>query len=135
MMMRSMPPASAHLALMPVPAPPPMTGRPAATWARSRARHSARVKKLMAGPRLADTIGARDATPRGDYRSRSSPGNRMAVLLIGTLDTKGVEVRHVRDLLNAAGVESLVVDAGVQGPPAFAADVPREEVYAAAGTT
>src|SRR4051812_44417968 len=48
-MRRSMPPASAHLALIPVPAPPPMIGLPAATWARSRLRHSSREKKLMAG--------------------------------------------------------------------------------------
>ena len=32
-----MPPASAHFALMPVPAPPPMIGLPAVTWVRSEA--------------------------------------------------------------------------------------------------
>src|ERR1051325_5163446 len=48
MMIRSIPPASAHLALIPVPAPPPMIGLPAATWARRRLRDSSRVKKLMA---------------------------------------------------------------------------------------
>src|SRR5437660_5959528 len=58
----------------------------------------------------------------------------MPVLLIGTLDTKGVEFQFVRDLLRQAGVETLVLDAGVLGPPHFAPDVPREEVYAAAGT-
>src|SRR5581483_6287978 len=42
MMIRSMPPSSAHLADSPVPAPPPTIGRPAATWARSRARISSR---------------------------------------------------------------------------------------------
>src|SRR3954453_23781463 len=50
MMIRSMPPASAHLADRPMPAPPPMTGRPAATWARRRRRHSSRVNPLMAVP-------------------------------------------------------------------------------------
>src|SRR5262245_33654492 len=58
----------------------------------------------------------------------------MAVLLIGTLDTKGHEVAFVRDRLTAAAVPVLVLDAGVLGPPAFAADVPRERVFAAAGT-
>src|SRR5262249_55974703 len=38
MTIRSMPPASAHLADRPVPAPPPTIGRPAATWARRRSR-------------------------------------------------------------------------------------------------
>jgi uncharacterized protein (UPF0261 family) len=58
----------------------------------------------------------------------------MPVLVIGTLDTKGVEVQFVRDLLNQAGVATLVLDAGVVGPPAFSPDIPREQVFAAAGT-
>ncbi len=59
----------------------------------------------------------------------------MAVILIGTLDTKGTELAFVRDLLNRAGVPALVVDAGVLKPPLFAPDISREEVYAAAGTS
>jgi uncharacterized protein (UPF0261 family) len=59
----------------------------------------------------------------------------MPVLLIGTLDTKGVEVDFIRGLLLQAGVHVLVLDAGVLQPPAFAADLPREQVFAAAGTT
>jgi uncharacterized protein (UPF0261 family) len=59
----------------------------------------------------------------------------MAVLLIGTLDTKGVEIAFVRDRLRQSGVDTLVLDAGVLQPPAFPADVPREEVFAATGTS
>jgi uncharacterized protein (UPF0261 family) len=59
----------------------------------------------------------------------------MPVLLIGTLDTKGIEFQLVRDLLQAGGVATLVLDAGVLNPPLFPPDVPREQVYAAAGTT
>jgi uncharacterized protein (UPF0261 family) len=59
----------------------------------------------------------------------------MPVILIGTLDTKGAEYAFVRDLLHAAGVSTLVIDAGVTGPPHFEPDVPRERVYAAAGTS
>ena len=59
----------------------------------------------------------------------------MSVLLIGTLDTKGVEFAFVRDLLNEAGVGAFVIDAGVVGPPYFLPDVPRERVFAAAGTS
>ncbi len=58
----------------------------------------------------------------------------MSVLLIGTLDTKGVEFQFVRDRLRQAGVTPLVLDAGVLHPPAFPPDIPREQVYAAAGT-
>src|SRR5262245_46514756 len=59
----------------------------------------------------------------------------MSVLLIGTLDTKGVEFQFVRDLLRQAGVATLVLDAGVLQAPVFAPDISREEVYAATGTT
>lgn len=59
----------------------------------------------------------------------------MAVLLIGTLDTKGAELGYVRDRLAAAGVPTLVADAGVLGPPAFAADIPRERLFAEAGAS
>lgn len=59
----------------------------------------------------------------------------MPVLLIGTLDTKGVEFQFVRDELHRAGVATLVLDAGVMQPPKFAPDVPRERVFQAAGTT
>jgi uncharacterized protein (UPF0261 family) len=57
----------------------------------------------------------------------------MAVLLVGSLDTKGAEVAFVRDRLKAAGVPVKVADCGSQGPPAFAADISREQVFAAAG--
>jgi uncharacterized protein (UPF0261 family) len=59
----------------------------------------------------------------------------MPVLLIGTLDTKGVEVAFVRDMLRDAGVATLVLDAGVLQLPAFLPDIPREQVFAAAGTS
>jgi len=59
----------------------------------------------------------------------------MSVLLIGTLDTKGVEFQFVRDLFNEAGVGTFVIDAGVMGPPYFTPNVPRERVFAAAGTS
>ncbi|AQZ65449.1 Transcriptional regulator [[Actinomadura] parvosata subsp. kistnae] len=42
----------------------------------------------------------------------------MAVLLIGTLDTKGAEYAYVRDLVTAAGQEVVLLDAGVMGDPA-----------------
>ena len=59
----------------------------------------------------------------------------MPVLLIGTLDTKATEIAFVRDRLKACGVDSLVMDAGVLGDPPWPADIPREAVFAAAGTS
>jgi len=59
----------------------------------------------------------------------------MPVLLIGTLDTKGVEIAFVRDRLRACGVETIVMDAGILGEPALPADVSRDEVFTAAGAS
>jgi uncharacterized protein (UPF0261 family) len=54
------------------------------------------------------------------------------VVLLGTLDTKGREYDYLRDRLRRHGVDVVLVDAGVFEPLAQA-DVPREEVAAAAG--
>src|SRR6516165_9497179 len=59
----------------------------------------------------------------------------MPVILIGTLDTKGPEFQFVRDLLNQAGIATLVIDSGVLQPPQFKPDISREEVYSGAGTS
>src|SRR3954453_18863900 len=47
MMIRSIPPASAHFALRPVPAPPPMIGSPASILRRNPSRISLRVRWNM----------------------------------------------------------------------------------------
>jgi uncharacterized protein (UPF0261 family) len=55
------------------------------------------------------------------------------VALIGTLDTKGEEIAYVRDRLAALRVHSTLIDSGILGAPAIAADVTREEVARAGG--
>src|SRR4051794_7427279 len=55
------------------------------------------------------------------------------VCLAGTLDTKGTEYAFVRDALEAAGVDVLVVDCGVLGEPYFTPDIASAEVAARAG--
>jgi uncharacterized protein (UPF0261 family) len=59
--------------------------------------------------------------------------SRPTVVLVGTLDTKGVEYDYLRRRLEAAGVAALLVDVGTQGSPRTAADVSRDEVAAAGG--
>ncbi|MCT4351615.1 Tm-1-like ATP-binding domain-containing protein [Streptomyces sp. Je 1-79] len=56
------------------------------------------------------------------------------VVLVGTLDTKGLEYGWLRERLVRRGVEVIVVDTGVIGSPRISADVPRAEVARAAGT-
>jgi uncharacterized protein (UPF0261 family) len=59
----------------------------------------------------------------------------MAVVLIGTLDTKGDEVDFARGVLRAQGLETIVIDAGSLGPVTVVHDVSRVEVFRAAGTS
>ena len=59
----------------------------------------------------------------------------MPVYLLGTLDTKGHEIAFVRDLLHEYGAKTCVVDTGCLGEPTIAADISREQVFAAAGVS
>ncbi len=59
----------------------------------------------------------------------------MTVLLFATLDTKGDEAAWLRELLRASGVAVTLVDTGCLGEPSVPAEIPREELFRAAGTT
>ena len=54
-------------------------------------------------------------------------------MLLGTLDTKGAEYAYLRDRVKEAGVDVVVVDAGILGEPRTLPDIARQEVAAAAG--
>jgi uncharacterized protein (UPF0261 family) len=56
------------------------------------------------------------------------------IVVLATLDTKGVEAQYVREQIEKLGAKALVVDVGVVGRPATKADVTREEVAEAGGT-
>ena len=57
------------------------------------------------------------------------------VVLVGALDTKGAEFAFVRDLIQAQGVETVVVDFGVLDDPFFTLDVTNDAVVRAGGST
>ncbi len=57
----------------------------------------------------------------------------MPVYVLATLDTKGTEADYLRRVLRQLGVEALLVDTSCLGQPAVEADIPREEIYQAAG--
>lgn len=59
----------------------------------------------------------------------------MTVTLLATLDTKGPEAGFLRDLLRSYDVAVRLVDCGCVGAPTAVADVPREAVFEAAGTS
>ncbi len=55
------------------------------------------------------------------------------VALLGTFDTKGREYAFLRDRVQEHGVETLLIDAGINEPVGVEPDVPRSEVAAAGG--
>ncbi len=57
------------------------------------------------------------------------------VAILASLDTKSEEAAFLREVVEAEGAQPLVVDTGVLGRPGIPADVAREEVARAAGTT
>jgi len=55
------------------------------------------------------------------------------VVIVGSLDTKGAEFAFVKGLIEEQGLETVVVDFGILGEPAFEPDIGREEVVEAGG--
>jgi uncharacterized protein (UPF0261 family) len=55
------------------------------------------------------------------------------IVVMGALDTKGAELKFVKEQIEARGHTVVVVDVGVLGEPAFAPDVTRAEVGRAGG--
>src|SRR5262249_20089551 len=55
------------------------------------------------------------------------------IVVLGTMDTKGVEMQFVRAEIEKHGHRALLIDSGVVGRPAGKADVSREQVAEAGG--
>jgi uncharacterized protein (UPF0261 family) len=55
------------------------------------------------------------------------------ILVIGTLDTKGVEVGYLKDQIERRGYRTVVMDIGTRGQPRLEADIPRRDVVQASG--
>ena len=57
------------------------------------------------------------------------------IAIVGTLDSKGEEFKFLKGEIERRRHRTFVIDTGVIGDPVFKADVPRERVAEAAGTT
>lgn len=66
-------------------------------------------------------------------REGSESMSEKTIVVLATLDTKGVEAQYVREQIEKLSAKALVVDVGVVGKPATRADVSREEVAEAGG--
>ena len=60
---------------------------------------------------------------------------KKTILVVATLDTKGTEVAFAKQQIEALGAKALLLDAGIMGSPTIEADITREEVAAAAGSS
>jgi uncharacterized protein (UPF0261 family)/ABC-type branched-subunit amino acid transport system ATPase component len=83
--------------------------------------------------RLARAVTTGPATPgiaqeQAEIRPLALAGNEV-VLVVGTLDTKGEELRHMRDLVRAAGLPVRLVDLSTSGGHT-GADIPAHQVAA-----
>lgn len=58
-----------------------------------------------------------------------------AAVLVCALDTKGIECKYIKDLIEAAGLRTITINTGVLGHPLFEADVSNVEVAELAGTS
>src|SRR5436190_19853337 len=101
MTMRSMPPASSHLAERPVPAPPPISGLPAASLARKR---SSRVCLAMRG------IGSRGRGSLGARRGLAPGGDQ------GIGEGLVVDVQRQADELPVGARAEALLERGEQRP-------------------
>ena len=55
------------------------------------------------------------------------------VLVVGTLDTKGMEVGFVKEQIEQRGHKTILMDIGILGQPLCQADITRQEVVRASG--
>ncbi|WP_224332185.1 Tm-1-like ATP-binding domain-containing protein [Haloprofundus halobius] len=58
----------------------------------------------------------------------------MSVVIVGTLDTKGEEIAFARDVIEAQGLDTHIVDVGVMGDPEITPDTDAEAVAEASGS-
>ena len=61
--------------------------------------------------------------------------SRRVVGIVGTMDTKGAEFAFVKERIEALGLGTLVVNAGIAGEPRLAPDIDAATVAEAGGTT
>lgn len=54
------------------------------------------------------------------------------IVIISTLDTKGIETRYLKEQIEKKGCQALIMDVGTKGAAAIEADIGRDEVLAAA---
>jgi uncharacterized protein (UPF0261 family) len=60
---------------------------------------------------------------------------KKTILLLGTMDTKGIEFGYAKEKIEDKGHRALVIDVGILGDPLLNVDISREQVARSAGTS
>ena len=60
---------------------------------------------------------------------------KKTIVILGTMDTKGLEFGYLNEQIKGKGFNTIVVDTGTRGRPLLQPDISRDEVAAAAGAT
>jgi uncharacterized protein (UPF0261 family) len=55
------------------------------------------------------------------------------IAIIGTLDTKGEQIKYIKGQIEGRGYQAIVIDAGVLGEVPFEPDISRKQVAEASG--
>ncbi len=61
--------------------------------------------------------------------------HKRTVVIVVTLDTKGPAAQFLREEITAWGLDTILIDPGILGAPAFPADITRWQIAETAGTT
>ncbi len=88
----------------------------------------AQLERLAKVQTTAVAPSARAATPSTEIRPLAAPGAQV-VLVAGTLDTKGPELRYMRDLVREAGLPVRIVDLSTTGGHS-GAEIPAHQIAA-----
>jgi uncharacterized protein (UPF0261 family) len=81
------------------------------------------------------------AADLGGIEKKSNPDRRERgqmmknILILAALDTKGNEVRFIKERIEEYGAKTTIVDAGILGEPLFPPDFSRHQVAEAAGSS
>jgi len=87
------------------------------------ARIEAAARTLSAGVTRLEDAARPKREPRGALQESGPP----VVLVVGTLDTKGAELRFIRDIIAASGLRTRLVDVSTSGKPSTC-DVSAQEI-------
>jgi uncharacterized protein (UPF0261 family)/ABC-type branched-subunit amino acid transport system ATPase component len=117
------------------PAAPPSATRPVAAPIRvyvSNPTQPTRWSEPAANARIEATARIASAAPArlaaiAEPRAAARPAGPPVVLVVGTLDTKGTELRFIRDLIAASGLRTRLVDVSTSGKLATC-DVTAQEI-------